>query len=660
MNLDDGNFAAETSEPATAIYGDVRLAVTANQVHQIGDRYYGSLTRMSSLNKDALKRLQDMFVQPPGWDEAWARLRDRQVVALTADSGSGRRTTAINLLASQGLPVKELLVAEDNDLDRHFSADAGCGYILTLPAVREIRMPGLVNKYLQQVVEAGSSLVIIATPANLRDLDRELQDLSVLIQPANARDVFGKIIEKSYDIDTANHWLRFSEIQDRLRGATLEDACRLASLVVAVLASQHEDPLSEVLGAHANWLDELKAWEQEIEDRENEARDRATVLAIAALEGSSPAAVFEAASQLMDVAGLESPRGAALAGPGIDQRLQRVHARVDDQRVTFNRVGYGRSLLDRTWTDRPDLQKVIARWLKGIQAKTFTGEDIERAGQTLLNLADRQCDASPVLDLAQEWVRTDRMASAARLVSEAATSSSIGRATRKRLYDWSKLSNIDNRIHFLVAEVCSGDMALSYPEVALTRLRHLANRDDDLVRQEVVTKVHHMASHGVMKFALEREVIEWTGAAESLRARCGRKAFLALAREWEPNSMTPLMVARVSPSIDATEVLGNGWRAVLLDATTRAKARETAWGWLDAANEGRAPQELIVNTFARASRTTGDAAVVSKMVLDWPGNTRNVVPGYEELQLQIIKLIHRNDGLAFVPGITGGSGGEHS
>jgi hypothetical protein len=71
---------------------------------------------------------------------------------------------------------------------------------------------------------------------------------------------------------------------------------------------------------------------------------------------------------------------------------------------------------------RPDLQKVITRWLKGIQAKTFTGEDIERAGQALLNLADRQCDAGPVLDLAQEWARTDRIASAARLISETASS----------------------------------------------------------------------------------------------------------------------------------------------------------------------------------------------------------------------------------------------
>lgn len=646
MTTDDGNILASASE-TTNILGNVGLSVTG-QVDQIGHRYYGALALTSSLSAESLQRLKETFVEPPGWEDASARLRERRAVMLTAESGSGRRTMAVNLLVEQDLPVKELLVAEDNDLDRHFSPDAGYGYILVLPPTRETRLFALVNNYLQLVLETGSFLVIIATPANLRDLDRELQDLSVPIRPADTWRVFGRIVEKACGVDTAHDWLGFPDIQERLRCATLEDACRLASFVVAVLASQHEAPLSEVLGAHANWLDELKAWEERIEGDEHEARDRATMLAIAALEGSSPAAVFEAAARLLDVAGLKAPRGASLAGPGIDQRLQRVQARVDDQRVTFNRVGYGRSLLDRAWTDRPDLQKVIARWLTGLPAKTFSDEEIERAGQALLNLADRQCDAGPVLDLAQAWVRTDRMTLAARLVSDAATSHSIGRAVRRRLYEWSKQSNIDNQLHLLVAEVCSGDLAVSYPEVALTRLRHLAGRDD-LIQQEVVAKVQRMAEQGVMTFALERQIIEWTGAVEPMRARCGRLAFLTLAREWVPGSQTPLMLARVSPSADDAEALGNGWRAVLLDDTTRARAREVAWSWLDAAVEGRAPSDLIVNTFGSACRTAGDASVINRMVLDWPGNTSNVAPGYDQLQLQIIDLVQRNDGLAYPP-----------
>lgn len=95
--------------PAPAFYAPVGQANFAERIY-----LNSSMIQSHALDQEEIKRQQAMFVRTTVMDGLAERLRTHGVVALIGPKGSGRRITAINLLAELGLQPREVPLDEDD------------------------------------------------------------------------------------------------------------------------------------------------------------------------------------------------------------------------------------------------------------------------------------------------------------------------------------------------------------------------------------------------------------------------------------------------------------------------------------------------------------------------------------------------------------------
>ncbi len=131
------------------------------------------------------------------------------------------------------------------------------------------------------------------------------------------------------------------------------------------------------------------------------------------------------------------------------------------------------------------MHSALREWLTCIPNPD--GEGSGRAAQALTRLAITQREARLVCAAAERWARNpvSRRELAVGTLTEAALSEQIGRDVRRQLYDWARSANAAETIHLAVAAVCGGQLARAYPQIAFTRLRHLAVRQNATVQESV-------------------------------------------------------------------------------------------------------------------------------------------------------------------------------
>jgi hypothetical protein len=613
--------------------GPVGSVVTVDSVLGDVNIVEGVSVTTSPFDPEMVARLRAVFVAPTTWAAAQERLRSRQAVALVGPPGTGRRTGAINLLTDTAVRPHDLALDAD-DVNRRLVGEPGCGYLLDLAALAEApgRAGPLLDRYLQELRRTSSPLVVLVTGEMARAMDLDLRGLSVDWAAPSAAAVFRRHLAQLGSVAEAEEWLRQPQVAQVVAEASLTDAVRLVGLIQGTARGGRRGPalvghLDEVLGVYRNWDSELIAWDDEVRPEPDAGERRAVLLALAALEGEPAAVIVGAAERLISIAGLAGNGGKGLTGPGVSDRMSQLTARVSDGRVTFARLAYATAVLDRAWIDRPRLRQPIHRWLASIGGEVSRGAvdggrspgRADKARQTLLALARRQQAPSLVLDAVVAWDREEQRPIAVALLTSAAGSEEIGRAVRRRMYGWATSTETKEHLYLLVARVCAGELADVYPAIVLTRLRHLAGLQREQVRQAVVDSISRLAYRTRLRGLVRREVVAWaspeSGRAET-RAATGRRAFLTLARLTD-DAGRPL--ALTSP-LNETELdeLGRGWRAVLRAPESRAEGETAISGWLTAAAERRAPQNVVVQTLVRAcAGNSVDVALVTGVVWAW-------------------------------------------
>jgi hypothetical protein len=635
----------------TFVSGVMGQVVNANHVDGgVHQHLYGRRAVTASLDTTVIEDLRRIFVHPPNWEDLVTRLKESRVMALVAEPGSGRRITAANLLADIGVPVRELLLPDRDELDRYFTAEPNIGYVLTVPA--EVTSSPVITQlaqYIGEVMEKQSFVVIIATKSTEHALEEYRAVDVVEVRPPDCRDLFRKVLARRQPLPVVDEWTAAPQIGERLRGSRPTDAYRLACLVDEVLDQNHGgDPLAEVIDAYGDWREQLRSWDQETNELDDAPDRRAMLLAVAAFETAPPEVVLDAARKLLSVASLERPKGSGLAGPGVAEKLGQVKAVVNAEGgVTFNRADFGRAVLDHTWKDRPHLRETLSRWLTEVYADVPVPYK-DRAGEVLLALAERRGSADEILRLAATWIHRGREQQASRILGEAVLSPTIGAPVRRKLYEWAKNSGTDLQYHLLVASVCSGELARFHPGIALTRLRHLARRETPQVRDAVVGVVRDLASDGRVGFQLEREIAGWIGDGDPTRALTGRRCFLALADLAGPDGV-PLLLDRACEK-EAIDLLAGCWSASFRDAETKTDAKNIAASWFETAYRDLSRRETIAAVLTRTCLNSVDIANLTWAVVEWWKRDGDVVPtGVSGFPLELIKRFVDNDGLVTGP-----------
>ncbi len=586
--------------------------------------YFRDVIAAMALAAGEVERCRATFVEPPEFGEATVALRRKSAVALLGQSGCGRRTTGTVLLATLEVIPKNV-VLDPEDFGRQLEIAPGHGYLLDLDEDSDqltTKAGAWIGDLAVRLRAMKSCLVVRAREHSWRALGLDDDVLPVTrLTPPPAISVFQAHLARMTSDSFAEAWARHEQIGSLLHTATLPDGVRLARIVAETSALQipGEQQLSQVVAEYRNWATELAGWFRQSAGPMGAYR-RALLLAAAALEGAPAATVFAAADRLARIVEIPRVPGGALAGPDADELVGQIRAELrQDASIRFARPAYGTSVLDHVWSQRPQLHADLRAWLTSIPSSGDEGSEL--AAQALTRLAIRKQEAGLVCLAAQQWAAepASRRELAIGALTDAALSEEIGRDVRRQLYDWARTTGAGEAIHLAVAAVCAGQLARQYPQIALTRLRHLVVRPNAVVQESVYDSLTTLAGEPALYSSVVGEVARWVSEEEPRRSE-GLRAFLRLATPDETGQIAILAHVGQQTSgqqysgLQYSGLLGGLWHGALRDERTdgvASKAAALAARWLDAAARGQAPREPVLEILAGSCRSSIDVALLA-------------------------------------------------
>lgn len=605
----------------TTIGGDVGNSISGGNFFGSVQQFFYSLYRealaVMALDPATVAQVRSTYVETPPFLAARTALSEQSAVVLAGPPGCGRRTTGIALLAALGVtPTRIVLDLED--LDRPLETLPSHGYLLDLDEDHD-QLNSRIGSWLQDLAlrlrAKGSCLVVRARAQSWKSLDLDEHALPVVpLTAPQATAVFRSHLTHWTSETVASAWERRDQVADLLRNVGPEDAVRLARIVrdVWVRAIPDALQLGEVLAEYRNWTDELTDWFSKTTSAEK-GYERALLLAAAGLHGSSAATVFAAADRLAELVELQQVPGWPLTGEDVETLFAGTTAELRDGFVHFPKSAYAESVLDYIWTKRANLRGVVREWLASIPDPNQ--EDSWQAAYSLTDLAIRQREASLVCSASARWAKASlslRAVGVAALTA-AAMSEQIGQRVRRQLYEWATSATVPEEIHLAVAAVCQGPLASAYPQIALTRLRHLVIRRNPIVQEAAQEALAALSRIPALLHLVLSEVASWVEGYESRRS-AGRRAFLRLARPDETGEIA-ILTARDE---DVTMLAGLWWDA-LRHPDPDGKTADTLADWLEAVARRRAPRETVAEILARSCHTGIDLANLVGIVIGWTG-----------------------------------------
>ncbi|MEU4235590.1 hypothetical protein AB0F17_65980 [Nonomuraea sp. NPDC026600] len=572
------------------------------------------------LHPDVLQEMSDTYVRKDrnGDDKASEVERilwRKRFVVIAGDEGTGRFITAVNaILATHLHPVQILL--DPDDIERSLITKKGQGQLIDLGELEEeavARLSKVLRDYVARIRSATSGLVIITTPQECRLLDPDDDAVVSTVGPC-AESVFRSHLACATSRRYADKYAAYPKLKDALQGATTREATRLASLARKRVDDKDcasEEAIEQVL---AEFMERANADVRNLfggASADQPEYHRALVLAVSALEGARPDAVFSATEQLVEALELERYPGRGSFGPGASKLLASIDAELVDGVVRFRRTDYALPVLDYAWGDHVYLRKHLDPWIISLGA---TNES-DHIGSALLYLAESHDAPNLIIDAVTSWAdKYTSRSRAVQLLDSAALSTEIGRSIRQFLYQWSIMSSTPEDIQVTVAEVCGGNLGNYFPGVALTRLRHLADRYSLRVKGTVCAALAALGKDDSLRGMILSEVADWTSST-SERQTTGALAFATLAKERIEERYAFIPNSPADQGL--LDILAQGWRATLRNAQTAAGASTLAMEWMEASVRMQASREVVTRIFASACRSSYDIGIIIPLARRW-------------------------------------------
>ncbi|MGW3348191.1 hypothetical protein ACWDA3_33290 [Nonomuraea rubra] len=593
--------------PAAVFQAPVTTAYVADRIYTSS-----SIIRSIALDQEEIKRQQAMFVPTAVMEALTEHLKTYRVVALVGPKGSGRRITAINLLARLGLQPREVPLDEDDAGELLGPPDMG--YIVHADDLAGSAKP--LQACIGSARERGLPIVIRVTSDVWRRVAVDgVPDLPIASAPAI--DIFGKHLTVSLDETEAGAWSAHPKIKECLSPAGSRDAVRLAGLAAEAMSKAghfSEHLVDEVLAAYTNWETELEhifsTVPSETEEDE-EGRTRALRLAAAVLEGSTSSSVFTAARTLSEILELRPGAGHGLVGPSTRKRLESVSARNDDGRVVLSRTAFGASTLDFVWSHWPQLHKDLQDWF-GKLAQQLP-EDGPLIAERVADLAIRQRHFAMLNTLATRYLDgTATFGLGVALLTQAAMSDELGRAARRTLYQWSRQSPPR---HPAVVATCTGPLAEAFPRVALTRLKHVALTTVTNIRKNLVDGLTGLGTNVQLRRELLDELVRWLDRSEpEPRRLVAAEAMLKVLLLQDPDGRL-LLLEHADPGWEPA--LAVAWRSLLRSPLPEAEIRSGVSHWLEAAAQAKAPLSTVVTVLGAVPSNAIEESLLVIAVFRW-------------------------------------------
>ncbi|GAA4855400.1 hypothetical protein GCM10025787_44280 [Saccharopolyspora rosea] len=506
-------------------------------------------------DREALQRLADNYVPPPGLlveaaederETAFQILQRRRVVLIGAEGRDCGQFAAAQRLGFELQQRNPQLVVREELSDEGFRLHADALLVEDDPAavlvdlresddvdVRGVRQD-LVG-FTEALERHSSYLVLIIPPGMTRAFEEHFPGrVHVLGKPSSAA-VFACHV-RGIDPDALVARTSAAQSLERLWPPKVKEIAD----AVSDRSDRDEDPdrvLRDLLDDELH--SRTPALRKQIRDKQESGKPEwlALLLAASVLEGAPPEHIVEASDQMLARNGLNAERPVPLLQLSPHARLGQLadeqFEHFDSDTRWFRPPGFGARVLGHFWREHPDLRAPMLDWIGELPAKV---RDLD--SDELDQIADRSAElagaggAGIAIKLAQQWAKTTAGASdrtttsnspsdryrrsiAVRLLTATGIDPSLGRSVRGKLWEWSRRGNAD--LQLMTAEVCAG-IGQSFPRVALTRLKHLANADNAHVREAVRNALRQIGNQlGASRFL--RYVSEWFDSAPPARLR---------------------------------------------------------------------------------------------------------------------------------------------
>jgi hypothetical protein len=239
------------------------------------------------------------------------------------------------------------------------------------------------------------------------------------------------------------------------------------------------------------------------------------------------------------------------------------------------------------WQERPQLRSVLLKWASQISAPSGAAvRHLRRIADCLVRLSLLPGGAT-VQKVVSSWIDAGGSAHrklAVEVLEKMALHPDTGVGTRKLLYSWAQAKTSSEETLTAVAEICAGQLGREYPRIALTRLRVLASRSDDLARKAVADAVRALADAPEQRLLVLSEIVGWCESASGTTAAAGATTFLALTDISSETLLplpTPQEPAEDEDGVQSGDLFVRGWRAALRETSSTAAAHTQLAAWLD-------------------------------------------------------------------------------
>ncbi|TBO58141.1 hypothetical protein EYS09_18995 [Streptomyces kasugaensis] len=448
----------------------------------------GGAARLEIVREHRL-RLTRCFVRPRGYSRAADRLmQPGAVVILDGAPGTGRRSAATMLLEETSAPggrIEELPVNREEGVPDPSPDDR---YLLDLSRVSEGDYPAAqrtLTLYRSLVEKCGARMVAVSPAGLAWMLDAELAPLAVSLERPRGRAVLSRHL-RVREVGFTYEQLATDELTDLFAVAPMRELDRLAELV-----GQARD--SARYGTDfADWRDEAVAaatnWSQQVAGQLREHRgvqERALLLAAAMTNGAAAETVLGAARSLLEVLRYPKDETPGLAQEGLCEQFRKLSlVREDDGRVRFAGLAYDSAVRSHFWENFPELRQGFRDWVGQCMTLPELGaEDRARLVGRFTEQALSTGRLEGLYVLIERWTQPSAggrlRAEAAAVLEMGLSHEQYGPRFRSRVYQWATASRLVPDLAQVLADICRHVMAVTHPEQAMVRLRHLALRQDN-------------------------------------------------------------------------------------------------------------------------------------------------------------------------------------
>jgi hypothetical protein len=583
------------------------------------------------VDHNEVQRATTRFAEPPGIVQATQTLQARSAVVLSAPVGTGRRTAALNLLATgrEG-EVRELnpdWTAPRTDV---LPCERGRRYLLDLSdgegEIAELFARELLH-YADRLAGVQGLLVITTTPQRWHQCARFASGITVTLRRPDVKEILKVHLDRLDPDGSRVGWLdrELAPFVDKLRDqqVSLQSVVDLADRIRALTDPQAKlDDLEQ----------EMRRWQEHLDKQfggtppdsftaqRHHAHERALLIACAVLDGAPGTVIEDSAQRLLSVINATPPSTDLLVMPDLGFMLKDIEADRDGEAlsITKRRHGVDEAVLDRVWTDRPQLRRHLWTWLAAITTQQGPAvKHVDRVASVLTRFALRHRSLE-ILQVIERWLERDRTRGlAVTILDRLAVSADVGAVVRGRLYQWATSSSSSDAQLAAVAEVCGGELGRRFIAAALTRLRLVARRADAKpVRQAVDRAFRRLAHEDELRSSVLAAVTGWLEEPEERRA--GVVGLLSLLDPDGDDAVAGKLLADAATDPTFRDSLCEGWWTLLGNDETQADASTLVLLWYASADSGTLDKAKTVDFLTEFGhglmRRSGPITVVFNLV----------------------------------------------